>query len=51
VLGIQPFPDWAMVTGWLVYVIPMTAVVLWPGRRRRTGTRHPAAEPAQVKAG
>ena len=50
VLGIQPFPDWAMVTGWLVYAVPMVAVVLWPGRRK-PGTRRPAAEPAQAEAG
>jgi high-affinity iron transporter len=34
VLGIQPFPTWIMVTGWLVYLVPMVAIVAWPARRR-----------------
>ncbi|MFC1419424.1 iron uptake transporter permease EfeU [Streptacidiphilus cavernicola] len=34
VLGIQPYPTWPMVAGWLVYAVPMTAVVLWPAKRR-----------------
>lgn len=42
VLGIQPYPDWTMVTGWLLYAIPMAAVVLWPARPRKA----PAARPA-----
>jgi high-affinity iron transporter len=42
VLGIQPYPDWAMVTGWLVYAIPMGAVVLWPARRRKAAAPQPA---------
>src|SRR5882757_94290 len=44
VLGIQPYPTWLMVTGWLVYAVPMTAVVLWPARRRRTPEPLPAPE-------
>ncbi|MDI5968966.1 FTR1 family protein [Streptomyces sp. SL13] len=43
VLGIQPFPTWPMVAGWLVYAVPMAAVVLWPAARR---TPAPAAAPA-----
>ncbi|MYS24128.1 high-affinity iron transporter [Streptomyces sp. DvalAA-14] len=35
VLGIQPYPTWLMVAGWLIYAVPMTAVVLWPARRRK----------------
>jgi high-affinity iron transporter len=50
VLGIQPFPSWSMVIGWLVYAIPMVAVVLWPGRRKKPAAQ-PTANPAQVKAG
>lgn len=44
VLGIQPYPNWAMVTGWLVYALPMAAVVLWPsgGPRRSSRTPQPA---------
>jgi len=49
VLGIQPYPSWAMVTGWLVYAIPMLAVVLWPARRKAPA--RPAADPAAAKAG
>jgi high-affinity iron transporter len=42
VLGIQPYPTWLMVAAWLVYAVPMTAVVLWPARRR-AGARRPAS--------
>ncbi|MEE4544430.1 iron uptake transporter permease EfeU [Streptomyces sp. V4-01] len=45
VLGIQPYPNWAMVTGWLVYAVPMTAIVLWPARRKA-----PAAQPRTAQA-
>jgi high-affinity iron transporter len=38
VLGIQPFPTWPMVLGWLVYAVPMTTLVLWPARRRTAPT-------------
>jgi high-affinity iron transporter len=48
VLGIQPYPTWLMVTGWLVYAVPMTAVVLWPARRRKTLEPRPAPEAAQA---
>jgi high-affinity iron transporter len=34
VLGIQPFPSWIMVIAWLVYLVPMVAIVAWPARRR-----------------
>ncbi|MDX6355166.1 MAG: high-affinity iron transporter [Streptomyces sp.] len=48
VLGIQPYPTWLMVTGWLVYAVPMTAVVLWPARRRKTPEPRPTPEAAQA---
>jgi len=48
VLGIQPYPTWLMVTGWLVYAVPMTAVVLWPARRREVPEPRPAPETAQA---
>jgi high-affinity iron transporter len=32
-----------MVTGWLVYAIPMAAVVLWPARARKAPAPQPAA--------
>lgn len=44
VLGIQPFPDWTMVTGWLVYAIPMAAVVLWPARPRKARAPQPVTD-------
>ncbi len=46
VLGVQPFPTWPMVAGWLIYAIPMTALVLWPARRGG-----PARRPAPAEAG
>ncbi len=46
VLGIQPYPTWLMVAGWLIYAIPMALVVLWPARRR-TGAPRPTA-PAEA---
>jgi high-affinity iron transporter len=47
VLGIQPYPNWAMVTGWLVYAIPMTAVVLWPARRKSPAPQRQPAPAAR----
>ena len=35
VLGIQPFPAWIEVAGWLAYLVPMIVIVSWPGRRAR----------------
>jgi high-affinity iron transporter len=34
VLGLQPQPTVGEAAGWLVYAIPMLALVLWPTRRR-----------------
>ncbi|MCX4744198.1 FTR1 family protein [Kitasatospora sp. NBC_01287] len=51
VLGIQPFPTWSMVVAWLVYAVPMTAVVLWPARRRPGAPRPRAAAPVEAGAG
>jgi high-affinity iron transporter len=45
VLGIQPYPTWPMVSGWLVYAVPMTAVVLWPARRRAQKLPHSPSVP------
>jgi high-affinity iron transporter len=47
VLGIQARPTVIEVTGWLVYVVPMLLVVLWPRRRR---PRPSPARPAAVGA-
>jgi high-affinity iron transporter len=43
VLGWQPRPTVAEVIGWLVYLVPMLVVVLWPRR-----SRQPAAQPVSV---
>jgi high-affinity iron transporter len=45
VLGIQPYPTWIMVIAWLVYLVPMVAIVAWPAKRR-TGKAAPASVPA-----
>ncbi|SDP32795.1 iron uptake transporter permease EfeU [Actinacidiphila guanduensis] len=50
VLGIQPNPSWAMVTGWLVYAVPMVAVILWP-TRRKAPAKPPADLPVNASAG
>ncbi len=50
VLGIQPYPNWAMVIGWLVYAVPMTAVVLWPARRKAPAAAQ-RKQPQPVEAG
>jgi high-affinity iron transporter len=33
VLGIQPYPVWIEVIGWLAYLVPMLIIVAWPARR------------------
>ncbi|MGH2718750.1 MAG: FTR1 family iron permease, partial [Actinomycetota bacterium] len=35
VLGVQPYPRVAEVAVWVAYLLPMAALVLWPGRRAR----------------
>ena len=40
VLGIQPQPTIGEVLGYVIYAVPMLALVLWPTRRRR-----PAVQP------
>jgi high-affinity iron transporter len=42
-LGLQPFPNVAEVTAWLVYAIPMLAFVLWPVRRTSPTPTTPSA--------
>ncbi|WP_329131731.1 FTR1 family protein [Streptomyces sp. NBC_01476] len=44
VLGIQPFPTWIMVIGWLAYTAVMLSVVLWPAKRRKAPAGVPAAQ-------
>jgi iron uptake system component EfeO len=38
-LGIQPHPTVAELTGWLLYAIPMLAFVLWPSGAKFTGRK------------
>jgi high-affinity iron transporter len=45
VLGIQPFPVWIEVAGWLIYLVPMLLLVAWPSgpaRKPREAARAPA---------
>ena len=35
VLGLQPQPTVGEAAGWLLYALPMLAIVLWPNRLRR----------------
>lgn len=49
VLGIQPVPTVVEAIGWLVYAVPMLAVVLLPQRRKPQPSRAPAqAAPSQT---
>ena len=41
-LGVQPVPTVAEVLIWLVYVVPMSAYVLWPQPPRQVATSAPA---------
>ncbi len=55
VLGIQPYPVWIEVIGWVAYLVPMLCFVAWP--RRATSGGHtavgaiarPAEDPAVVR--
>jgi high-affinity iron transporter len=35
VLGIQPYPVWIEVLAWLIYLVPMGLVMVWPSSGRR----------------
>ncbi|WP_111766699.1 iron uptake transporter permease EfeU [Nakamurella deserti] len=48
VLGVQPQPVVVQVVAWLLYVVPMLAIVLWPRTRR---LRRPAAAKLVLGAG
>jgi high-affinity iron transporter len=48
VLGIQPYPVWIEVAGWLAYLVPMAVIVAWPARRRPTA---PATASTQLTEG
>jgi high-affinity iron transporter len=47
VLGIQPQPTIGEVLGYVIYAVPMLALVLWPTRRRRTAL-HPVGSGREV---
>ncbi len=49
VLGIQPYPVWIEVIGWLAYLVPMTIIVAWPSRRPGAGC--PRGPPGRRPAG
>jgi high-affinity iron transporter len=45
VLGIQPYPVWIEVIGWLAYLVPMLIIVAWPARRAlAANTRNQGAD-------
>lgn len=46
VLGIRPAPAWIEVAAWLAYLVPMVAVVAWPGARRPRAA-HALTRPAR----
>lgn len=48
VLGLQPQPTVIEAAGWLLYLVPMVAIVAWPSRRppRIAGATVPAPVPA-----
>jgi high-affinity iron transporter len=48
VLGIQPYPVWIELIGWLAYLVPMIIIVAWPSRRR-PGAGSRAARPAAAR--
>ncbi len=50
ILGITAHPTVIEVTVWVLYVVPMLLVVLWPQRRRPTRAATTAPEPAPVAA-
>ena len=50
VLGIQPYPVWVEVIAYLVYLVPMLAVLLVPQRRKPSAAAAVAAEPDDVVA-
>ena len=53
VLGLQVYPVWIEVAGYLVYLVPMLVLTLWPARRRQATAAKPSPAPsiaAQVVA-
>ena len=46
VLGLQPKPTWAEAIAWFVYVVPMTALGLWPQPTRRAPSPAPTVSAA-----
>jgi high-affinity iron transporter len=51
VLGLQPFPVWAEVVAYVVYLVPMAAILLWPARRARRPSQADVAAASQPAAG
>ena len=42
VLGIQPRPSWSEALAWIVYFVPVAAVVLWPQAKRPRAAASPS---------
>jgi high-affinity iron transporter len=47
VLGLQPYPTVVEAVGWVVYAVPLLALVCWP-QRRRPAKQAPSAQSANV---
>jgi high-affinity iron transporter len=43
VLGLQVYPVWIEVAAYLVYLLPMLVLTLWPPRRRQPAPRQPTS--------
>jgi high-affinity iron transporter len=50
VLGLQVYPVWIEVAGYLVYLLPMLVLTLWPARRRQPASaQRTPAQPASAQ--
>ena len=57
VLGLQPYPVWIEVAGYLAYLVPMLVLTLWPARRQSAGQQPakqqqlpPSTQPSSIAA-
>ena len=51
VLGIQPQPTAIEAVGWLLYIVPMLLIVLWPAPHRPTAPREAESNPVVAAPG
>jgi high-affinity iron transporter len=50
VLGLQVYPVWIEVAGYLMYLVPMLVLTLWPARRRQPASaQRTPAQPASAQ--